>query len=271
MKRKSGTAVRWTFVLVFSLVLGVSAAGLLVGCKGEQKAFSLDSLIKKGLGGGGPNPQQMVAMAFDPDDADRRRTGIKLLSSEKWGLDEPYTKGYAALAKTDVDPLVRSAAVRALGKSGKQEYQRTLIEALKDPSPMVRWDAAVALDLVPGPAAVEPLRRQGGDDAFADVRTACAKALRHYATRPAVQTLIRLLDDPSYQVRHRARKSLEEAVGRDLGQEPSAWMPLLDGPLTRPVERVEYAWWDWMHVHGETVVEEPSTPASQPASRPAER
>jgi len=125
----------------------------------------------------------------------------------------------------------------------------------------------VALDLVPGPAAVEPLRRQGGDDTSADVRTACAKALRRYTTRPAVQTLIRLLDDSSYQVRHQASKSLEEATGRDLGPEPSAWMSLLDGPLTRPAERVEYAWWDWMHVYGETVVEEPSTPASQPAQR----
>ncbi|OQB87786.1 MAG: putative lyase [Planctomycetes bacterium ADurb.Bin126] len=267
MNRISGTAVRHTLLSAVSALLCVSVAGLLVGCKSEQKSFSLDSLIKKGLGGGGPNPQQMVAMAFDPDDADRRRTGIKLLSSEKWGLDEPYTKGYSALAKTDVDPLVRSAAVRALGKSGKQEYQGTLIEALKDPSPMVRWDAAVALDLVPGPAAVEPLRRQGGDDTSADVRTACAKALRRYTTRPAVQTLIRLLDDSSYQVRHQARKSLEEATGRDLGPEPSAWMSLLDGPLTRPAERVEYAWWDWMHVYGETVVEEPSTPASQPAQR----
>ena len=262
-------AARGGLLSLFSLLLCVSASVLLLGCKGESKSFSIDSQIKKLVGGNKPNPQQMVAMAFDPDDADRRRTGIDMLSSQKWGLDEPYTKGYATLARTDVDPLVRSAAVRALGKSRKPEYQSTLIAALKDGSPLVRWDAAVALDQVPGPAAVEPLRRQGGDDASADVRTACAKALRHYTTQPAVQTLIRLLDDPSYQVRHQARKSLEEATGQDRGQDPSAWMSLLEGPLTRPAQRLEYAWWDWLHTYPETVTDEPAKSlAEEPGGRP---
>ena len=81
---------------------------LLSGCSGGQET-SLGDAVRSMWG---PSPKELVAWAFDPNDPDRRREGIIGLSSKDWGLKEPYLKGYAALLKTDKDPLVRAAAVR---------------------------------------------------------------------------------------------------------------------------------------------------------------
>ena len=85
---------RWTVALL-------AAGGLLGGC-GSGGASSLRP---------GPTPQEQLAMAFDPDDADNRREGVLMLSSYEWGLAEPYLKGYAMLLATDDDATVRSAAL----------------------------------------------------------------------------------------------------------------------------------------------------------------
>jgi len=233
----------------FFLAACVLLAACLGGCgksgdvdSGSGKDWTLNALLKKLSG---RSPSQSVAMAFDPNDADRRREGIVALSKKDWGLKEPYLKGYAAILRTDEDPLVRAAAVRALGKAADPNYVGDVSRALFDRVTFVRQDAAGALDKLIGETAIEPLRDRAAGDADQDVRAYCARALRHYRRDDVVQTLAKCLVDKAFSVRHEAHASLVALAGRDLGYDPQAWGNLALkglGPAKAPEKRK--SWWD---------------------------
>jgi len=243
---------------------------LAVGCKGGGEPFRLDSAFKKALGGG-MSASELSAMAFDPNDADRRRMGVEMLSRKSWGLKEPYLKGYATLLKSDPEPLVRGVAVRALGKAGDAKYLDDIVNALSDESAMVRGDAAVALDNVLGTPAIEPLRKRAMEDASPDVRAQCAKALRHYYTKEVIKTLLGCLSDPAFVVRYEAHASLVRLAKTDMGYDPQPWGEALLGRSTPPVEPPR-PWWDWLGVtagKGRQASAPATAATSQPAPAPA--
>ncbi len=190
------------------------------GCGKDADAPTLQRVVEKLTG---PSPADHVASAFDPDDPDKRREGIVALSEKSWGLQEPYLRGYAALLRADESPLVRSAAVRALGKAGDQNYLPDVATALDDESAGVRLDAAAALDTLSGDGAIGPLMRRAQRDNSDDVRAACALALRHYPRPDVLETLRGRLADPAYVVRYEARRAMTALVGQDMGPEPADW------------------------------------------------
>ena len=216
---------------------------LAAGC---QKPPLLQDVIKKLH----PTPpSEMVKMAFDPDDPDRRRQGILQLAKHDWGLKEPYLKGMATLLRSDDDPSVRSAAARALGKAGNAKYLPDLANALNDASASVRWDAAVALDQLPGEEAIKPLQTHALKDESVDVRSACARALRHYRIAEVVRTLKECLDDKDFAVRYRAHASLVKIFRRDFRYGPRNWPD--DPPAVRTAKEEKKhtrPWWDWFSV-----------------------
>ncbi len=163
------------------------------------------------------------------------------LANKDFGLEEPYLKGYAMLLRTDDDTLVRSAAVRALGKAGDVTYLSNVVRALGDKSGQVRWDTAVALDNLVGDEAVGPLRRGALRDESADVRAACAKALRNYRTKPVAQTLRQCLEDEEFAVQYQAHESLVEMTGKDFGYDIMEWPSDLLVAGTEP--EAKKPWW----------------------------
>jgi len=196
------------------------AVVLAAGCGRHNAASSFQGPAWKLSG---PSPVEHIAGAFDPGDPDKRREGIVALSERSWGLKEPYLRGYAALLRSDASPVVRSAAVRALGKAREPSYLPDVAAALEDESADVRLDAAVALNTLVGEAAIGPLVRGAQGDGSDDVRAACAWALRHYP-RPEVLLALRgSLGDPAYVVRYEARRAMESLAGRDFGPEPDDW------------------------------------------------
>jgi hypothetical protein len=205
----------------------------------------------------GPSNAKRVAMATDPEDADRRREGIVLLSEKDFGLREPYLAWYANRLAVDKDPSVRGVAARALGKAVATKYLPALAQALSDPSPVVRCDVAIALEQVRGEEAVEPLRKAAAEDASVDVRCAASRALRNYPRAKVAGTLVYCLSDDAFDVRHAAHEVLVEMVGKDLGTEPADWSSVArsDAPLQGPAWK--RPWWDWF---GTTKPEEPRPP-----------
>jgi HEAT repeat protein len=225
------------------LALAVCGCGdALTGLEDFQRRWTLQNLLKKLRG---RTPRENVALAFDPNDPDLQRDAILALSKKDWGLKEPYLKGYAAILRTDEDPLVRSAAVRALGKAGDPKYMEDVARTLFDRVPFVRQDAAAALDDLVGDVAVEPLRNRAVNDTDQDVRANCARALRHYRRNDAVQTLVQCLSDKAFAVRYQAHASLAAIAGKDLGYEPQDWAGLaLEGLPPATPAKEPGSWWD---------------------------
>ncbi len=242
------------------------AAAVLGGCEKmnvkKEKGIPI-SLFDK------PSAKEQVDMAFDPDDADRRRKGIILLSDNDWGLQEPYLEGYATVLRTDNNKFVRCAAVRALGRAGPaaKKYLEDVVNALADEAECVRADAAEALSRVRGEEAIGPLCLHATNDNSTDVRIACARTLRHYRHEQAVKTLISCLRDPAFGVRYKAHESLVEMAGWDVGWDPEDWSTATSGGLPEDKPETDKPWWDWMGVteEEEKAPPEKETPAEKPA------
>lgn len=171
-----------------------------------------------------PSPSKMVDMAFNPlSTPDERREGINMLATNSWGRQEQYLKGYATVLRLDTDPTVRSAAVKALAKSGNTAYVPQVAAALEDKVVDVRRDAADALNKLVGPEAADPLRRHAAEDSDIDVRALCLRALQHYPCENTRQTLLRCLGDAQFTIRYPAHQSLVALTGQDYGYNPEAW------------------------------------------------
>lgn len=227
----------WSHLLTVMTLAGVAS-----GCNKGQ-GWTAEEAMKKMSG---PSPQELVAMAFDPKDADRRREGVCQLSQRSWGRQEKYCKGYALLVHEDADPTVRAAAVQALGRAEHQQFLIDVASALDDSQPTVRLNAAMVLDEFYGDPALAPLRQHALEDSSVDVRMWCAKALRHFRRQEALTTLQQCLKDSSFGVTYQTRASLKELTGRDHGYSPDAWDAVLhsDNPFAAP-SATQKDWWRW--------------------------
>jgi succinate dehydrogenase/fumarate reductase flavoprotein subunit/HEAT repeat protein len=114
----------------------------------------------------------------------------------------------------DPDPLVRAAALAALGAAGFDEADLTTVErALAESAWQVRQGAVRALAGVGASAAVGPLTRALGDPHL-DVRKAAVLSLTRWAPSEAGarDALNLALDDGDADVRAYARRALETAT-----------------------------------------------------------
>ena len=188
---------------------------------------------------------KLTAQALDAKDVDVRREAIVEMTHRFWGRDKLSLRSYALVAGNGVyHPTIRSVALRALaqGRQAAVGHVDNILMALSDESIDVRWDAAVALDRVTSEKAIAPLgaRVAPKSESSVDVRTAAARALRHYRKTDAATALIVCLDDPDYAVCRAAHEALVEIAGKDLGPDPEHWIPLTkEIPPLPPKE----SWW----------------------------
>jgi len=199
-------------------ILAVLAAGV-GGCE-RDTTHTFRGNLKKSFNK--PTPEQYLAMTGSTN-PDERREGLAGLARSPRALE--VLPLYAAVAGSAGEEVpVRAVAIDVLGRSRDTTHFPVLVVCLDDESPRVRWEAATALDAMPGESAVEPLRRRAISDSAADVRAACAIALRHYNRPDVLTTLARVLNDGNFTVRHTSHKTLVHLVGQDLGHEPEPWL-----------------------------------------------
>jgi hypothetical protein len=165
---------------------------------------------------------------YSPDD---RRNGINELVNYPFAQHPPYTNRYRQIALFDTDPLVRAVAIRALNRCRDQNSVGVWEQALGDPSPLVRLEAAKALVHIPdsdaAPALLAMLRNP---DENRDVRIACADALQHYPTLSVARELSTELAEREFGVAWQSRRSLRILTGRDYGYDQAAWLDYFSGP-----------------------------------------
>jgi len=155
-------------------------------------------------------------LSNDPD-RDVRALALRTLA----GLSAADPEALALERLQDPDAFVRAAAVRLLGeRRAVAQLERVADRLRRDPDPVTRQRAAEALAAIGGGPAIEGLVR-GLDDPLATVRAACVGALRVLRSAEAAAALARVLrEDGSWEVRAEAAAALgstgDPAVAADL-------------------------------------------------------
>jgi hypothetical protein len=186
----------------------------------------------------GNTPGKYARMMEDDQSPDLRRTGIlRLVTDYEFARKEPYTRRYWQIAQGDPDYLVRVAAIRALDRSRSDTVTPIAINALDDPNPLLRLEAAKALANIPDQKAIpvlikhmNPIIEVRGESGrieavqeSRDVRVACADALRNFPNRDVTTALVDVLKDKDFEVSWQARKSLVLMTGHDFKYDQNAW------------------------------------------------
>lgn len=223
-----------------------------------------------------PSPQQAVAWATDPYDADKRYRGLLLISNAPFGGDSLYIRMYEQ-ASADGDPGVRAMAIRALGRHGSPEHVPIILNSFSDKDDLVRWECARALQRIYAPEAVAPLierlDRETEDDVL--VREAAAIALGQYPEPRVAQALFSALNDRNLSVNVAANRSLQILTGESLPPDATRWIRWYNetddpfaggGEYEYPVFARDAVWWEYLAPWSEV----PNEVAGRPAGAPVE-
>jgi HEAT repeat protein len=142
------------------------------------------------------------------------------------------TKALLKALQYKEDPSVRQKAAQALGNMRDPALIEPLIDALRDESWQVRWDAAEALSKV-GKPAVEPLILLLKDQ-DADVREKAAEALRKIGSVASVEPLLEALKEQDRGERWNPAEALAK-----MGDQVLIQALLDDDATTREFKAVE--------------------------------
>ncbi len=177
-------------------------------------------------------PMQAATDALDPYNADRRREGVVLLSTADFGGAEVYLNMYRDYVEHETDPLVRAAAITALGRHGTPEDALLIVPWISTSvteNQNVRWVAAKALQRLHNPEVVDELiRALASDDDDGEVKAAVAIALGQYPEDRVFQALLLGLDDRRLSVNVDAAQSLATLTGEEWGLSRTDWQTWYD-------------------------------------------
>lgn len=196
-----------------------SALIALAGCETLGQDFNdLAAAIKP------TSPSEAARDMLDPYDADKRRTGIVLISNAPFGGVEAYVVAYRDMALNERDPIVKATAIRALARWGEPADAVRIAPFLTHENVQVRWEAAKGLQRLHNPAVVPDLVRvMNNENEHEDVRIAAATALGQYPEDRAFQGLVTALDARELAINQAAERSLHDITGQSLGLDRATW------------------------------------------------
>jgi hypothetical protein len=253
--------------------LGLVAAALLCACE------SMDDLGGMGDGFKQTTPSEAARMAVDPTDPDKRREGITMLSNAPFGGVETYVKFYRDAVTNERDPIVKAAAIQALGKHGEPADAVRIAPSLADSNQQVRWGAAKALQRLHNPAVVPDLLRVlGNENENQDVRIAAATALGQYPEDRVFQGLVGSLNARELAINAAAEESLRTLTGMSFNMSAPDWLAWYNGEMSSsdpaarlavfagqeeyvyPVYSRKVKWWEKLAFWSPKTFEQPAPP-----------
>jgi HEAT repeats len=218
-----------------------------------------------------PTPQQAGQWAADPYDPENQRRGTLLLANAPWGGTKVYIPMYRIYVEENTDPLVRAAAIEALGRHGSASDAELVAKQLKDKSLQVRVAAAKALQRLHDPKVTSIVCSRLIDEAEdASVRVELAIALGQYPSDDVFQALAATLDARELSVNMAALDSLHLLTGRDFGLDRPLWLSWYRSTKTPFRGQLQYLYptywrskgfWDRLLFWAPLVFEKPGVPA----------
>jgi hypothetical protein len=192
------------------------------GCGGQ----TMDQWLKEKLV---PPPTASHVARIESARPDERREALEAVARDPAARQTPsVVRLFCLIAKTDKDPMVRSAAVRGLAEmQGEEVWSALDTVARRDQNPFVRADAVTALGRQALLQSLGTLKEVLTGDADSDVRMAAAETLRQFKHKAAVQMLAAALGDASLGVSLKAWESLRYMTGRDLPRDVGPWQEFL--------------------------------------------
>ncbi|HWL94735.1 MAG TPA: hypothetical protein VNT79_14530 [Phycisphaerae bacterium] len=185
---------------------------------------------------------EYLKMAMEAEKADDRRRGVVGLANSPDATSDWAVKVFDTIARTDVDAMVRSAALRALAPAVDPPRVETCVKLLTSESethegirkapPVVRWSAANLLlhavrngavsDEQHG-AVIETLIARVQSEKDVGARLAMTEALGYFPKKKVLETLVAILLEENFTIRHAAEVSLALLTGVTHDHDPEAW------------------------------------------------
>ena len=136
--------------------------------------------------------------------------------------------------RNEQDPLIRVEIISALGSYPGPTADAILKAALSDVDTQVRIAACESWGRRGDDGAVKLLVESLRSDVDIDVRLAAAKALGETRNSAAVEALGEALEDSDPAMQYRAVLSLQQATGKDLGNDVYRWQQYVKGEIPEP-------------------------------------
>jgi len=207
------------------------------GCTDAQLDAGVKSLFNR------RSPGQELFVALQEDDPDRRRQAVRAIAKGDVVAQQWAVKAFETIARTDPDPQVRCAAIRALGRSGDAGAVGPLLMILNwrehpsrvpyPPDEEVRWDATAVLANLAGwglmadqdqPQVRGTFTRLLQEDEDRNVRLEAARGLGCLgADRTTLDVLVAALSDRDFGVVYESEQSLIKLTGMTFDYDPQAW------------------------------------------------
>ena len=129
---------------------------------------------------------------------------------------------------SDPDALVRELSLRALRTLAGDEPSEALVRLLDDPEPNVRAAVLKQLAENPSPSLLPDVAKYVLKEQDADLVVHAIRFLKEVKTSAAANTLIKLLDHESWQVRAEATAALAESVSDDPANAADTYVALIE-------------------------------------------
>jgi len=218
------------------------------------------------------SPRQWLDIALESPSADERRRAIEEIGASRDATSEWAVMAFESFARTDIDPTVRVAALRALRASAGPRTVPLLVKLLQSGPPSadvraapasVRWEAAALLgelarrgdvDASQKGEAVEVLIQRADKDEDRNVRIASLEALGAFRDPKVLTALVTALRERDFALQAAAERSLTRLTGESHNYDADEWAawisktsdPFANAQPNPPSRDSKRDWWSRM-------------------------
>ena len=202
-------------------------AGVAAGCSADQMFTKPTSWAM--FGGKEESPVQTRA-----DRLQELRQLAKRLPDSDAARQEQVSRELGQAIREEKDPLIRAQLLRTLGVCRTSIADAVLAAGVEDSDAHVRVAACEGLARRGGEESIRILGGVVASDTNIDVRIAAARSLGEFKSPRVVGVLAVALDDANPALQFRAVKSMEQATGREFGNDVEAWRQFAKGGNPQP-------------------------------------